>query len=108
MKIQFLGTAAYDVIPSLFCKCDTCMRARKLRGRNIRSRSQALVNDDLLLDFNPDTVMHFQRFEIDPNKITTCLITHSHEDHLYGRSRRDHVQYDVRTQRSECNDRCIA
>lgn len=83
MKIQFLGTAAYDAIPSLFCKCDTCMRARKLRGRNIRSRNQALVNDDLLLDFNPDTVMHFQRFEIDPNKITTCLITHSHEDHLY-------------------------
>lgn len=83
MKIRYLGTAAYDAIPALFCQCDTCMRARALGGRNIRSRCQALVNEDLLLDFNPDTVMHFQRDNIDCNKIDYCLITHSHEDHLY-------------------------
>lgn len=27
-------------------------------GRNIRSRQQALLNNDLLFDFNADTVIH--------------------------------------------------
>ena len=83
MKIKFLGTAAYEGIPSLFCQCETCLKSMKLGGRNIRSRSQAIVNDDLLLDFPPDTVSHFHRFKLDWSKITNCLITHSHSDHFY-------------------------
>lgn len=83
MKIQYLGTAAYDAIPSPFCHCDTCLRAKKLGGRNIRTRTQSIINDDLLIDFNPDTVCHFLHYNIDWDKIDNCLITHSHEDHLY-------------------------
>lgn len=83
MKIKYLGTAAYEGIPSLFCQCETCLKSMKLGGRNIRSRSQAIVNDDLLLDFPPDTVSHFHRFKLDWSKITNCLITHSHSDHFY-------------------------
>ena len=83
MKIKYLGTAAYEGIPSLFCQCETCKKSIKLGGRNLRSRSQALVNDDLLLDFPPDTVWHFQNYKIDFSKINNCLITHSHSDHFY-------------------------
>ena len=83
MKIHYLGTAAYDAIPSPFCHCETCRKSKALGGRNIRTRSQALVNDDLLLDFNPDTVTHFLTYGIDWDRIDNCLITHSHEDHLY-------------------------
>lgn len=83
MKIKYLGTAAYEGIPGLFCRCETCEKSRRAGGRNLRSRSQALVNDDLLLDFPPDTLWHFQRFGFDWSKIDCCLITHSHSDHFY-------------------------
>lgn len=83
MKIFYMGTAAYDAMPTPFCKCDTCLRSRAEGGKSIRTRSQAMINDDLLLDFNPDTVSHFFRYNVDWSKIKTCLITHSHCDHLY-------------------------
>lgn len=78
MKIKFLGTAAFEGVPSLFCNCPTCRRAREAGGKNLRSRLQALVNEDLLIDFPPDTVWHSIRFGLDWQKINTCLITHSH------------------------------
>ena len=37
----------------MFCRCELCEKARALGGKNIRTRSQALVNDDLLLDLPP-------------------------------------------------------
>lgn len=83
MKIKYLGTAAYEGVPSLFCKCRVCTLSRKSGGRNLRSRSQALINDELLMDFNADTVWHYQKYGFDWDKICGCLITHSHYDHLY-------------------------
>ena len=83
MKIKYLGTAAYEGVPALFCNCRVCKLSRERGGRNLRSRSQALINDDLLMDFNADTVWHYQKYNFDWDKITDCLITHSHCDHLY-------------------------
>ena len=83
MKLKFLGTAAYEGVPSLFCDCRVCRLSREKGGRNMRSRSQAIVNDELLLEFNADTVWHSQVYGFDWNKIRDCLITHSHCDHLY-------------------------
>lgn len=83
MKIKYLGTAAYEGVPSPFCKCRVCEQSRKLGGRNMRSRSQALINGELLMDFNADTVWHFHKYGFDWENIGDCLITHSHCDHLY-------------------------
>lgn len=83
MKIKYLGTAAYEGVPSLFCKCEVCQRARARGGRNIRTRSQAIINDELLMDFPPDTVWHSIQYGLDWTRISDCLITHSHSDHLY-------------------------
>lgn len=83
MKIKYLGTAAFEGVPALFCTCRVCRRSMELGGRNLRSRSQALINDDLLIDFPADTVWHSQRYGIDWTKIGDCIITHSHSDHLY-------------------------
>ena len=83
MKFKYLGTAAYEGIPTIFCHCEICQKSLELGGKNIRTRAQALINDELLLDFGPDTVQHFQRYRLDFNKIQNCLITHSHGDHLY-------------------------
>lgn len=83
MKFHFLGTAAAEGIPALFCECAVCKEAREKGGRFIRTRSQALIDDDLLIDFNADSYMHFLRYGIDAMKIRHCLITHNHSDHFY-------------------------
>ena len=85
MKIKYLGTAAAEGVPAMFCKCEICTRARLLGGRNYRSRSQALVNDDLLIDFPADAYMHEIKYGIDYSDIRNCLITHNHDDHFYAK-----------------------
>lgn len=83
MKIQYLGTAACEGIPAIFCDCDVCTKSRSLGGRNLRTRSQALIDDTLLVDFPPDTYMHALQYGISLTSIHACLITHNHTDHLY-------------------------
>lgn len=83
MKIKYLGTAAYEGVPSLYCDCKVCRDALRKGGRNLRTRSQALINDDLLIDFNADTLVHYQTYRFSWDRIKTCLITHSHSDHFY-------------------------
>lgn len=83
MKLQYLGTAAYEGLPAFFCRCENCIRARAIGGKNIRTRSQAIVDDKLLVDFPADTYMHYINYDIKLYDIKACIITHSHSDHLY-------------------------
>lgn len=83
MELQYLGTAAAEGFPAVFCNCQHCQDARRLGGKNIRTRSQAIINDDLLVDLPADTYMHFLNNDIEGDKIKYLLITHSHGDHLY-------------------------
>ncbi len=83
MKLQIFGTAAAECMPALFCNCEYCREARKLGGKNIRTRSQALVNGDLLIDLPADTYLHFLTNGIEGDLIKYLLITHPHPDHLY-------------------------
>ena len=83
MKIKYLGTAAAEGVPAIFCSCDVCKKSRESGGRNIRTRSQAIIDDKLLIDFPPDTCVHFMNNNIDGIKIENCLVTHGHTDHLY-------------------------
>ena len=83
MKLQYLGTAAAEGIPAIFCDCETCKMARAMGGKNIRTRSQAIIDDKLLIDFPADTYMHFLMHGMPLSKVKNCLITHSHMDHLY-------------------------
>lgn len=83
MKIKFLGTAAAEGVPALFCSCPVCEKTRAEGGRSIRSRSQSLINDDLLIDFSADTYHHVLEQGLDLRKVKSLLITHGHDDHLY-------------------------
>ena len=83
MKIQYLGTAAAEGIPGIFYECENCKRTKQLGGKNIRTRSQALIDGKILIDFPADTYMHYLKWNIPLDKIKTCIITHSHSDHLY-------------------------
>ncbi len=85
MKLKYLGTAAAEAFPAIFCNCQYCREARRLGGKNIRTRSQSLVNDDLLIDFPADTYHHFLENNIEGDTIKYLLVTHSHSDHLYPR-----------------------
>lgn len=83
MKFTYLGTAAAEGFPAVFCNCGFCNFARKNGGKNIRTRSQAIVNSDLLIDLPADTYMHFLNNGICGHKIKYLLVTHSHPDHFY-------------------------
>lgn len=83
MKITYLGTAAAEGFPAVFCNCKHCIDARKLGGKNIRTRSQAIINEDLLLDLPADTYSHFLNNGIQGDLIENLLVTHSHSDHFY-------------------------
>ncbi len=83
MKLTYFGTAAAEGWPALYCHCDSCKSAWELGGKNIRTRSQALVNEDLLLDFPPDTFLHMLHGGLKLDPVTDVLITHAHEDHFY-------------------------
>lgn len=83
MRLKIFGTAAAEGIPGLFCSCRVCEKSRELGGKNIRTRSQALINDDLLIDFSPDTYFHVLNYGLDLRPVKACIITHGHDDHLY-------------------------
>lgn len=83
MKIHMLGTAAAEGYPALFCRCAHCARARELGGRNIRTRSSAIIDDVLKIDFPPDTLYHVHRDGIDLGAVTDLIVTHTHLDHLH-------------------------
>lgn len=83
MKIKYLGTAAAEGWPGIFCTCGKCEEARKLKGKNIRTRSQAIIDNRLLIDFPPDTYIHSLQHNVYLPDISHIIITHSHQDHLY-------------------------
>lgn len=83
MKLKYLGTAAAEGIPALFCDCDVCKKAKMLKGREIRTRSQSLLDNTVLIDFPADTYMHILNNDIKLDEIHTLIITHSHSDHFY-------------------------
>ena len=83
MKIRYLGTAAAEGFPAVFCNCPACVAARKDLKRELRTRSQLLIDEDLLIDFPPDSYNHGVRFGVDLSAVRYLLVTHSHTDHFY-------------------------
>lgn len=82
MELVILGTAAAESWPAPFCLCPACEEARRRGGPNLRSRSGALIDDDLKIDFNADTVLHMQRSGRNLSGVHTLLFTHQHSDHV--------------------------
>ena len=83
MKITFLGTAAAEGFPAVFCNCEYCQIARAIKGKNIRTRHQTLINDDLLIDLPADTYLHALNNGLRFDKVKYLILTHTHSDHFY-------------------------
>lgn len=83
MEIQYLGTAAAEGWPALFCDCEICHRAREEGGKELRTRTQSLIDGKILIDFPPDTYTHALRHSLNLGKVQHLLVTHSHMDHFF-------------------------
>jgi phosphoribosyl 1,2-cyclic phosphate phosphodiesterase len=82
MKITLLGTSGAEGWPGLFCRCPVCRIARAEGGKNLRTRSSALIDGVLKLDFPADILQQVVRWNIDLLDLRAILFTHSHDDHL--------------------------
>ncbi len=82
MRIKLLGTGAADGIPAIYSDSEVSHYARLHGGKDLRSRSAALVDGHLQLDLPPDTFFQLAREGIDARKWSAILFTHSHDDHF--------------------------
>lgn len=96
MKLKFSGTGASEGIPAPFCRCPVCENARKTLGKEVRLRTGVLVDDAVLIDFSPDSMVQALYNQVDYSGLQALLITHTHSDHF---------ALDDLIQRSECNAR---
>ena len=83
MKIKFLGTASGEGIPALFCNCVMCKYARTYGKFDLRTPSQTLINDDLLIDLPAETLYHQNTHNIDFSKIKYLLLTNNYPSNLH-------------------------
>ena len=56
MKFKFLGTGAAEGFPAMYCGCAYCEAARKSGGKDLRTRSQAMIDEDFLIDYPSATM----------------------------------------------------
>ena len=82
MYITYLGTAASEGAPAIFCECEHCRYARTAGGKEIRTRSGAIIDGALKIDFGPDSYAQSLRFGVSYEAVEHVLITHSHGDHF--------------------------
>lgn len=82
MNVRLLGTGAADGIPGLYSDNAVSRHARMHGGHEIRTRSAAIVDGQIKIDFPPDTLCQLQRERIDAREWTAIVFTHSHEDHF--------------------------
>lgn len=82
MEVILLGTAAAEAWPASFCKCRCCVEARRRKGRDIRTRSGAIIDQVVKVDFGPDTVMQMIQTGRELTGLSTLLFTHAHDDHF--------------------------
>jgi phosphoribosyl 1,2-cyclic phosphate phosphodiesterase len=82
MTIRLLGTGAAEGIPAFYSNSEVSCYARKHGGKDVRTRSGALVDSVLKIDLPPDTLYHMHRDRLDATEWTAMLFTHSDDDHF--------------------------
>ncbi len=82
MELKFLGSAAAEGFPALWCECETCRQASLKGGKDIRRRTSYLIDSDTIVDFGPDAFFQTISFGIDLLKVERLIFTHPHGDHL--------------------------
>lgn len=81
MEILFLGTSSGWPLPRLGCGCEIC---RSDDPKDTRKRPSLLVNGRILIDAPIDIYEELRENSINPTGLTHILITHPHDDHVFG------------------------
>ena len=76
MKLTFLGTGAGEGYPGYWCECPHCTYARKHRGKNLRTNSSMVIDEELLIDIGPSCFDNAARFGVNLSKIKTLFWSH--------------------------------
>lgn len=82
MTIRLLGTGAADGIPAFYSETAVSRYAREHGGKDVRTRSAALIDGHLKIDLPPDTHGQLIRDRLDARDWTAIFFTHSHADHF--------------------------
>lgn len=82
MQIRLLGTGGADGIPGFYTNSRVSDYARKHGGKDVRTRSAAIVDDCLKIDLGPDTLHQLTRDGLDARDWTALIFTHSDDDHF--------------------------
>jgi phosphoribosyl 1,2-cyclic phosphate phosphodiesterase len=82
VNIHLLGTGGADGIPSFFGNSPLSEHARQHKGKDLRTRSAAVIDDVLKVDFGPDTYVQAATHGLRPRDWKWIVVTHSHFDHF--------------------------
>lgn len=82
MILRILGSGSADGIPAFFSDDRVSEHARRFGGKDIRTRSGALVDGHIKIDLPPDTLHQLQRDGLRASDWTALVFTHSHDDHF--------------------------
>ena len=66
----------------MYCGCAACEAARREGGKSLRTRSQAMIDDDFLIDYPSDSFAHAMQYRLRMDTIKYIFVTHSHLDHF--------------------------
>ena len=82
MDIRLLGTGGADGVPAFYSDSRVSEYDRKHGGKDVRTRSSALVDGALKIDLPPDTLMQMHRDRLDAREWSGLLFTHGDDDHF--------------------------
>jgi phosphoribosyl 1,2-cyclic phosphate phosphodiesterase len=82
MQVLLMGTGGADGVPALFGRDRVSQYARQQGGKDMRSRSAALIDGSLKIDLGPDTLSQVHRHRLDAVDWEALIFTHSDRDHL--------------------------
>ncbi len=81
MRVTVLGTGSADGWPNACCSCAACRSARA-QG-SFRAQTCALVDDTLLLDCGPTTLLLAEQAGAPLDRMRHLLFSHAHPDHCF-------------------------
>lgn len=82
MTIRLLGTGAAEGVPAWYSDSRVSEHARRVGGRESRTRCGALIDGCLKIDLPPDTFPQLRRDGLDAQDWAALFFTHSHDDHF--------------------------
>ena len=83
LRVKILGSGTANGLPSPFCDCETCRRARASQDpRDLRCRTSYLIDDDTIVDFGPDAYWQSVTYGVELHRLKRILCTHRHGDHI--------------------------